>query len=254
MEVGTITGYIDAAQVVLYVFWGFFFLLIFYLHQEGKREGYPLVDDKSNERPKAPPVLPGSKTFLMDDGSKIDLMARAPDERPIAAKPFAPHPGAPLVPTGNPMVDGVGPAAFAERQDIPDAAIDGSPKLKPMRAVPEFHVFEDDPDPRGMKAVGCDGETGGTVCDIWVDTGEFMIRYLELDVPNVGKRLLPITMCVVDGKAETVHVDSILGAHFADVPATKNPDQVTRLEEDKICGYYGGGTLYATSARQEPLI
>ena len=34
-------GYIDIAQVVLYAFWIFFAGLIFYLHRENKREGYP---------------------------------------------------------------------------------------------------------------------------------------------------------------------------------------------------------------------
>ena len=40
-DVGAITSYIDIAQVVLYLFWIFFFGLIIYLHREGKREGYP---------------------------------------------------------------------------------------------------------------------------------------------------------------------------------------------------------------------
>ena len=43
-------------------------------------------------------------------------------------------------------------------------------------------------------------------------------------------------------------------AQFADVPAIKNPDQVTRLEEDKITGYFAGGLLYATPARLEPVL
>jgi hypothetical protein len=42
MGTGAITGYVDAAQVVLYVFWIFFAGLIVYLIREGKREGYPL--------------------------------------------------------------------------------------------------------------------------------------------------------------------------------------------------------------------
>jgi photosynthetic reaction center H subunit len=42
-DVGAITSYIDIAQVVLYLFWIFFFGLIIYLHREGKREGYPLL-------------------------------------------------------------------------------------------------------------------------------------------------------------------------------------------------------------------
>ena len=37
-------------------------------------------------------------------------------------------------------------------------------------------------------------------------------------------------------------------------PGLKNPDQVTRLEEDKITGYFAGGHLYATPNRQEPLM
>ena len=45
MEVGAITGYIDAAQIVLYVFWVFFAFLVLHLHQESKREGYPLQND-----------------------------------------------------------------------------------------------------------------------------------------------------------------------------------------------------------------
>jgi photosynthetic reaction center H subunit len=35
---------------------------------------------------------------------------------------------------------------------------------------------------------------------------------------------------------------------------TKRDDQVTLLEEEKIMAYYGGGTLYATPQRQEPLV
>ena len=47
METGAITGYIDVAQLVLYAFWIFFVGLIFYLRREDKREGYPLVSDRT---------------------------------------------------------------------------------------------------------------------------------------------------------------------------------------------------------------
>ena len=49
-------------------------------------------------------------------------------------------------------------------------------------------------------------------------------------------------------------VRAILASQFAHVPTTRSPDRITLLEEDKICGYYGGGTLYATPSRQEPLL
>jgi len=38
------------------------------------------------------------------------------------------------------------------------------------------------------------------------------------------------------------------------VPGLRNPDVVTRLEEDKICAYYAGGHLYAIADRAEPLV
>jgi photosynthetic reaction center H subunit len=53
-------------------------------------------------------------------------------------------------------------------------------------------------------------------------------------------------------KNDCVKVRSIFGKHFANVPKHASPNQVTMLEEDKISGYYAGGTLYASEARQEP--
>ena len=47
-------------------------------------------------------------------------------------------------------------------------------------------------------------------------------------------------------------IQSIYGKHFATVPTIASPTQVTLLEEEKICGYYGGGLLYADQARQDP--
>jgi len=71
---------------------------------------------------------------------------------------------------------------------------------------------------------------------------------------GIGARrvLLPTTFARV--MPRKVLVKSILGSQFANVPPLRNPDQVTLLEEDKIVGYYGGGTLYATPARAEPLL
>jgi photosynthetic reaction center H subunit len=98
---------------------------------------------------------------------------------------------------------------------------------------------------------------GGIVTDVWVDRAEALIRYLEVEVTTSGgprRVLLPMTFAVVDRRRNRVYVDAILGSQFADVPVTKSPDQVTKLEEDRIVGYYGAGTLYATPARQEPLL
>ena len=53
---------------------------------------------------------------------------------------------------------------------------------------------------------------------------------------------------------ELVQIDAITKDHFADVPRVKTPGQITRLEEDKIQAYYGGGYMYATPERSEPWI
>jgi photosynthetic reaction center H subunit len=45
-------------------------------------------------------------------------------------------------------------------------------------------------------------------------------------------------------------VQSIFGKHFPGVPLTRSRNQVTLLEEEKICAYYAGGTLYASPERQ----
>ncbi len=36
--------------------------------------------------------------------------------------------------------------------------------------------------------------------------------------------------------------------------ATRQPDTVTILEEEKIMAYYGGGSFYARPGRTEPLL
>jgi photosynthetic reaction center H subunit len=46
---------------------------------------------------------------------------------------------------------------------------------------------------------------------------------------------------------------AITAAQFAAVPGMKNPDVVTLNEEERVVAYFGGGTLYATPNRAEPL-
>jgi len=58
----------------------------------------------------------------------------------------------------------------------------------------------------------------------------------------------------VDVRGRCVRVRSIFAAHFKDVPALRNPDRITLLEEERITAYYGGGTLYASPERAEPLL
>jgi len=255
MNTGAVTGYFDVAQIVLYAFWIFFAGLIIYLRREDKREGYPLESDRSGGRVDVQgfPAIPPPKSFHLADGSVVKAPRIESDARPIMANPMGPYPGAPLQPSGDPMLDAVGPASYAQRHNIPDHTIDGQPMIVPLRAAPGFAVAGDDPDPRGMTVVGADRESGGVVCELWVDRAEPQIRYLEVDTGS-RRVLLPITFAKIDAARRRVNVRSILGAQFATVPGLANPDQVTRREEDQITAYYAGGNLYATASRSEPLL
>jgi photosynthetic reaction center H subunit len=156
----------------------------------------------------------------------------------LQAIPTSGGPGAPLEPTGNPMVDGVGPAAWAERKDIPDVTFEGHASAScPMRADPDFGLASRDPDPRGLQVVGLDNQVAGVVTDVWVDRSEPMIRYLEVDVPTpAGTRnvLIPNMLVVlkrtcappptartsrcserlIDGRPFEVQVDSVCAHHL----------------------------------------
>jgi len=256
MHSGAITDYIDVAQLAIYGFWIFFAGLIYYLRSEDKREGYPLESDRSGRvTVQGFPRIPLPKVFKLAGGGTVLAPREERDTRPIHATPMGGYPGAPLVPTGNPMLDAVGPAAYAERANHPDVLTDGKPMILPARLAPGFSVAGKDPDPRGMAVLGADRAVGGTVTEIWVDRAEAQIRYLEVE--TVGTRrhvLLPINFARIKASRRQINVKSILGAHFATVPGTASPDQVTRREEDQIMAYYAGGTLYAEPSRSEPLL
>jgi photosynthetic reaction center H subunit len=241
-------------SIVLYAFWIFFAGLIIYLRKEDKREGYPLESDRSGSiKVQGFPAMPAPKTFKLAGGGTVQAPRSEHDSRPIAARPLGQHLGAPLVPTGNPMLDAVGPASYAERANIPDHTIDGAPLIVPLRLAPGFEVSSRDPDPRGMIVYGADSERGGVVSDLWVDRAEPQIRYLEV---QTGERrvLLPITFTKIDRRRNCIDVVALLGGQFAGVPGIANPDQITRREEDQIMAYYAGGKLYATPARAEPFL
>ena len=252
------TRYIDLAQVVLYAFWIFFGCLVFYLRREDKREGYPLEYEGRVGRQSGIgfPALATPKTYLLRNGHTVTLPNSKNDRSVAAVTPMAPWPGAPYVPTGNPMLDGVGPASYADREDVPEMTINNVPTIVPLRVDSTLTIESRDPDPRGMPVYGTDGKAGGVVRDVWVDRAEMLIRYLEVEVAGVtGRRvLLPMMMAQINKSRGWVNVEAILGGQFTDAPVLANQDQVTKLEEDKITGYFGGGNLYATPARQEPLL
>jgi len=262
MYSGDITNYIDFAQLTLYVFWLFFAGLVLYLRKEDKREGYPMESDWSERSPRVRlqgyPELPKPKRFKLGHGHHDVLAPRAEtDPRVLKAQPVGPWPGAPLEPTGNPMVDAIGPGSYALRSETPDLTWDGDNKIVPLRVATDFYLETRDPDPRGMKVLGADGLVGGVVKEVWVDRSEFMLRYMEMETTAAnGSRtvLIPWNYTKINGTRRTVTVVSIMSKHFADVPGLKSPDEISLREEDMIMAYYAAGYLYATPDRLGPLM
>lgn len=263
---GSITSYIDVAQVVLYVFWVFFAGLIFYLRREDRREGYPLLSEPTNTS-KNPGLIwiPPPKVFKLPQGGTASAPNGLVDNRPLKSTKVAPWPGAPYSPTGDPMLAAVGPGSYAERANTPDQLHYGGSRIAPLRISEGFSVAEGDIDPRGMDVVGADGRVAGVVRDMWVDRMEVIVRYLEVELPGgkaagaaeaegANRVLLPITFARINKWRRQVKVQAIMSHHFPSVPRLAKPNQVTLLEEDKICAFYGAGTLYAHPSRTEPLL
>jgi photosynthetic reaction center H subunit len=256
MQTGALTEYLDVAQVVLYAFWVFFIALIFYIRQEDRREGYPLEHDTTGKvGPGGFPFLADPKTFaLPHGGGNVSFPNDKRDSsRKLNLARTGPWPGSPNEPVGNPMLAAVGPGSYAERADRPDLTHTGEPKIVPIGKTHGYTVHEKDPDPRGLPVIGCDGKEAGKVSDIWCDQSEHLIRYYEV---ALGDRtaLVPVSFTVMRNNPRRLYVNALTAAQFASVPTTKNPDSVTLLEEDKIMGYFGGGMLYATPYRSEPLL
>lgn len=261
MQTGAITGYIDVAQLALYGFWLFFAGLIYYLRREDKREGYPLVSTRSDHRRLAGfPIAPPPKIFRLQNGA----IAMAP--RPeVPHRPEAPHPGfdavpsaawpgAPMLPSGNAMQSGAGPAAWAARANTPDMTFTQEARVVPLRVAGDYAIDAESPDPIGMDAVGADGVAGGVVTDVWIDRSEVVIRYVEVTMVSGIAVLVPMPLVRIDAKARRVIVRSVMGAQFAGAPILADQDQVTLWEEDRIAAYFASGQLYAEPNRAEPLL
>lgn len=252
------TGYIDLAQVLLYGFWAFFAYLLFYLQKETRREGYPLESDETGNLVDHGVIyMPEPKNFLLPHGhGTVSAPNDKRETRELKLRATEPWSGAPKEPTGeNPMLDGVGPGAYAQRADVPDLMASGAVKIRPMHMAESFSVAARDPQPIGMPVVGCDREIGGTIVDVWIDQAESVIRYYEVQISvEEGARsvLVPANFVkVYTQPTKEFFVKAITGAQFADVPLTKSPDQITLLEEEKVMGYFGAGYLYATPGRSE---
>lgn len=244
----TFFGDFDLASAAIWGFWIFFAGLIYYLQTENMREGYPLVDDDGS--PSSGPGIfptPKDKTFELRDGrgSITVPSGQNVDRQDLAMAQSSVSAGSPYVPTGDAMVDGVGPASWAPRRDVPELDAHGHVKIKPMSALEDFKVSAGR-DPRGLVVMGGDGEIVGRVTDMWIDVPEQMVRYLTVDLNPEGSgktRLIPMNLARI--KSDHVYVKS-LHAHLWDgIPQAKSGNEITLLEEEKVMAWFGGGAMYA---------
>ncbi|MFO6447776.1 photosynthetic reaction center subunit H [Erythrobacter sp. NE805] len=258
MNAAYIVGTFDVAELAFLTFLGFFIALVFYLNRESRREGYPLEDEdtgrihpiKITDGDKKVFQLPnGRGTYVPEDVARDDINVPAVQAFRAA--------GAPLVPTGNPMIDGMGPAAWANRSKYPDLTFDGRPRIVPIAQSHELVIAPNDPQLVGWTVIGADKQVVGKVSDVWVDQAEHIIRYLEVETTSGKKVLAPMPVAVVQTKGffgdrpELVEIDAITAAQFEDVPAIETAGIITRYEEDRIQAYFGGGYMYATPERSE---
>ncbi|GIX19657.1 photosynthetic reaction center subunit H [Erythrobacter cryptus] len=258
MNAAYIVGTLDVAELAFLLFFVFFIALVFYLNRESRREGYPLEDEQTGK------IHPGS---LFDGDKKVFKLPHGrgtyvPEDNPrddinIPAVQAFNAAGAPWVPTGDPMIDGLGPAAWANRAKYPDLTFDGRPRIVPIGQSHEIIVSPRDPQLIGWPVVAADGVTVGKVSDIWVDQAEHIIRYLEIETNSGKKVLAPMMVAAVqtrgffNDKPELVEIDAITSAQFENVPQLETPGIITRYEEDRIQAYFGGGYMYATPERSE---
>ena len=255
MGTGAITAYVDVAQLVLYAFWIFFFGLVWYLIRENHREGYPMDNDRGLLMEGWPRVSQ-AKTYRLHDGREV--VVPRPDDGPEAlpnAERTHRFAGSPIEPVGDPLLAGIGPGSWSSlRPDVPELDHHNEPKIVPLSRAEGYGVSGNDPDPRGMPVYDARGDVAGTVRDLWIDRGEMMFRYLEIEVPLAegGTRnvLAPMPFARITDDDVTIH--AILASQFAGVPGVAANDRITMREEERISAYYGAGTLYADERRGEP--
>lgn len=263
-----IAGTFDVTELAFFLFFGFFLALVFYLNRESRREGYPLEDELTG-RVHSPKLTDGDKkVFALPNGRGTYIPEDVPrDPINVAGTPAFRSAGAPYVPTGDPMIDGLGPAAWANRAKYPDLTFDGRPRIVPLADSHDLVVSPNDPQLIGWPVMAADKKMVGKVTDIWVDQSEHIIRYLEVETTTGKKVLAPMMVATVHGnslldailpiiedKPKFVEIDAITAAQFEQVPELETPRQVTRYEEDRIQAYFGGGYMYATAERSEPWI
>lgn len=260
MPAYALTEQLDIPLLLVIIFFLFFLGLVYYLRQEDKREGYPLESDRTNGtggrvQVVGFPPMPSPKVFKLMHGGETSV-PRGEIPRELNAYPAYEFPGSPIMPAGDPLVDGIGPASYSLKSDTPDLTFDGSLKLTPMRNHPQYRLEETDANPVGMTVMSREGLEVGTIVDVWINAHEYFPRYLEIEanVETGGRRILaPFAFADIKAGRGIVRFSSLTRPQFSRVPALANPDQITMREEDRLNGYFAGGAFYDGSPLEDAL-
>ncbi|MBD3763484.1 MAG: photosynthetic reaction center subunit H [Rhodobacterales bacterium] len=226
-------GNFDLASLSIWLFWGFFAYLIYYLQTENMREGYPLeTEDGLPAANQGPFPVPAPKTVVLPHGKGEVVLPSAANEAAhrrtdLALARTATSDGFPHAPTGNPMADGVGPASWVPRRDEPELDAHGHVKILPMSQAKGFTVSAGR-DPRGLPVQAGDKEVVGRVTDMWVDVPEQVVRYLEVTLNSGSRRLVPMPLASI--WADRVRINALTSDLFEAIPATNSLTCVTKLE------------------------
>ena len=178
-------GNFDLASLSIWLFWGFFALLIVYLQTENMREGYPLETEDGLAAPNQGPFpVPKPKTFRLPHGQGDVTVPSAANEAAhrrenLALARTAVSEGFPHAPTGNALADGVGPASWVPRRDDPELDGHGHAKIQPMAQAGAMKVAAGR-DPRGLPVQAGDLEVVGRISDMWVDVPEQLADHGQL--------------------------------------------------------------------------
>lgn len=106
-----------------------------------------------------------------------------------------------------------------------ETRMDGADRLVPLSSLKNFKVAKDNPDARGWKVVGSDGERLGIVKDLIVDPQEMKARYLSMEVDrrffddkDDHYLLVPIGAATLDREDNKVFVPIIDSQSIARYP------------------------------------
>ncbi|PRY92041.1 photosynthetic reaction center H subunit [Hasllibacter halocynthiae] len=242
----------DPVLAMVVIFFFLFVVLVIWLRREDKREGYPADTAGAFSSVRLLPNwigMPGRKVFHRPHGNPPVSTPRREPLRESGARPPRAARGRPFRPVLDGLKEGVGPASWQNREEKPDLDRKGRPKIIPLSSNAEYFVAEGDPDPRGWLVRGADFAVAGEVKDLWFNRAEFFLRYLDVELEEGGRRLVPLFFTITKPRRGEILVPHLPADRFRDAPTLASPDRITMREEDRVNAFFAGAAFYGKNPR-----